>query len=75
MALLNEALKEKELDIRMMNRASSKGQMGKSELDKASKKASDDTDNAEYVSIETFMDDLPSKVVRPMIGEKAPSSH
>lgn len=58
MALLSGGLKDKEFDIRMVQRGLNKGLILLDEVEKNLKKLPDDSENAEYVNVETFFEGL-----------------
>ena len=58
MTLLHEAVDEKKLDVRLVERNLNRGSVTADEFEKAVKKLPDDIENAEYVSIETLANDL-----------------
>jgi hypothetical protein len=57
MALLHEAVEEKKLDVRVAERNMSRGVITSEELQKAQDKLPDDSDNAQWVNIESLMTD------------------
>lgn len=54
--LLSEAIKEKEFDIRMINRNVVRGSLARQDVEKNEKKLPDDSANADFVSLESFME-------------------
>ncbi len=56
MALLSEASKEKEFDVRMINRNVVKGTLSRQDVEKNEKKLPDDSANADYVNIDSFLE-------------------
>lgn len=61
MALLSDGLKSKEFDIRMVQRGLNKGLILQDEVEKHQKKLPDDAENAEFVSLDTFMEGIGGK--------------
>lgn len=61
MALLSQGLKDKELDIRMVQRGLTKGLLRTDDIEKHNKKLPDDAENAEYTNLETMMEVLGGK--------------
>jgi hypothetical protein len=57
MALLHEAVEEKKLDVRLIERNVARGYVSQEDVEKAAKKLSDDSDNAEWVNVETLAAD------------------
>lgn len=57
MALLHEAVEKKKMDVRMVERNVARGLVQASEVEAAVKALPDDGENAEYVSIESLMND------------------
>ena len=55
MALLNEAVDAKKLDVRLVERNINRGVISQDDLEKSLKKLSDDSENAEWISIETLV--------------------
>lgn len=55
MALLHEAMDEKKLDVRLVERGLARGQLTPDEVQASLKKLPDDADNAEYIAIETLI--------------------
>lgn len=54
MTLLNEAVKEKKLDIRMIERNLSQGVVSKNELEQAALELADDAANADWISLDAL---------------------
>lgn len=52
MALLSEAIKEKEFDVRMVQRGLNKGLLLQDDVQKHLKKLSDENANADYVNVD-----------------------
>lgn len=61
MALLSNAVKEKEFDIRMVQRGLSKGLILKDDVDKHHKKLADDSENADYLNLSTLFESIGGK--------------
>ena len=61
MALLSNGLKEKEYDVRMVQRGLNKGLVQQDEIDKHLKKLSDDAENADYIDLEVFFEGVGGK--------------
>lgn len=61
MALLSQALKDKEVDIRMIQRGLNKGFVSLDEVEKMTKRLQDETESAEFTNLETFMEGLGGK--------------
>ncbi|MEW6058190.1 MAG: hypothetical protein AB1540_16420 [Bdellovibrionota bacterium] len=61
MALLSEAIHEKEFDTRMVQRGLSKGQLLQDDLDKHLKRLTDDGENADYLNLETILEGIGGK--------------
>lgn len=61
MALLSEALNEKEFDIRMVSRGLNKGHVLQDDVEKHMKKLSDDTSNSEYLNLEILLEGIGGK--------------
>ena len=57
MTLLHEAVEDKKLDVRMVERNIARGVVSHDEHQKAVAKLPDDDDNAEYISIEEIAQD------------------
>lgn len=55
MTLLHDAVEQKKLDIRMIERNIARGVMGADEVDKNLKKLPDDAENADWVSIDSLV--------------------
>lgn len=58
MALLSNALNDKQVDVRFLNRSIAKGSMAQEDADKAARKLPDDSENAEYININTLIESL-----------------
>lgn len=54
MALLNDSVDFKKLDVRLVERNVGRGVISQDDLDKAIKKLPDDEENAEWVSIDSL---------------------
>ncbi len=54
--LLSEAIKEKEFDIRMINRNVVRGTLARQDVEKNEKKLADDSANSDFVNIDSFLD-------------------
>jgi hypothetical protein len=61
MALLEDGIKDKEFDVRMIQRGLNKGLLLQDEVDKNQKKIADDSDNADYINTETLMESIGGK--------------
>lgn len=61
MAFISKAYKEKEFDIRMVQRGLSKGLVLQADVEKHQKKLPDDAANAEFVSIEFLRESIGRK--------------
>ena len=61
MTLLSTALKEKEFDVRMIQRNLSKGNLLQEEVDKNQKKIEDSQDNVEFLNLDELMDTVEGK--------------
>ena len=61
MALLSNALTDKDFDIRMVARGLSKGYIQQVEVDKHLKKLPDDAANAEYINLEVLLEGVGGK--------------
>jgi hypothetical protein len=57
MALLHEAVEEKKLDVRVAERNITRGVTTADELQRALDKLPDDSDNAQWVNIESLLKD------------------
>ena len=57
MSLLKDAIQEKKLDIRMMEKNLSKGLITSDEVTRTENALEDDAENAEYISIESIAAD------------------
>lgn len=57
MTLLSDATEAKKFDIRVVDRNVARGAMKTEEYEKFSKELPDDSDNAEYVSIDALIAD------------------
>ncbi len=55
MALLNEAVDAKKLDVRLVERNISRGVISQVDLEKSLKTLPDDSENAQWISIETLV--------------------
>lgn len=55
MTLLHEAVDFKKMDTRMVERNIARGIIAAEDVEKAAKKLPDDAENAEYVSVESFL--------------------
>jgi hypothetical protein len=58
MTLLHEAVDEKKLDVRLIERNLNRGSVTPAEVQKSIEALPDDEDNAEYVSVEELMSEL-----------------
>ena len=58
MSLLDEAIREKKFDVRMVEKNTSRGHVAQEEVEKAQKALKDDSDNAEWANVETLAQDL-----------------
>ena len=54
MALLKEAIEEKKLDVRVLEKHLARGVVKNEVLESALKRLPDDSDNAEWISLETL---------------------
>lgn len=61
MALLSQCLKDKDFDVRMVQRALTKGLILAEEVEKHSKKLTDDGENADFVRIDSLMEGVTGK--------------
>lgn len=61
MALLSDGIKQKEFDVRMIQRKLSKGLILQEEVEKNQRKLPDDTENADYVALDSFFEGLAGK--------------
>jgi hypothetical protein len=61
MALLSHAIKEKEFDVRMVQRGLNKGLVLFDDIDKHLKKLPDEGENADYVDLDVFMEGVGGK--------------
>jgi hypothetical protein len=61
MALLHEAVEEKKLDVRVAERNISRGVISSEELQKALDKLPDDSDNSQWVNIDSLLRDESSE--------------
>lgn len=61
MALLQDALVDKEFDIRMVARKLSKGHIQQDEVEKHQKKLADDAANADYLNLEALFEGIGGK--------------
>ncbi|HUP56291.1 MAG TPA: hypothetical protein VM598_02485 [Bdellovibrionota bacterium] len=57
MALLHEAVDEKKFDVRVVERNITKGVVSAEDAQKAADKLPDDSENAQYVSVEALLRD------------------
>jgi hypothetical protein len=57
MTLLHESVDAKKMDVRLVERNILRGVLTLDDFEKSLKKLTDDTDNAEWVSIESLMND------------------
>ena len=57
MVLLHDAVDSKKLDTRMVERNVTRGVISANDVDKAVKALPDDSENAEYVNIQSLADD------------------
>jgi hypothetical protein len=57
MTLLHDAVNAKKLDVRLIERGIARGALSQNELEKSTKELPDDSENAEYVSIESIAND------------------
>lgn len=57
MTLLHEAVDAKKVDVRLIERNLARGVITNDDVEKTLKKLPDDGDNAEYVSIESLMNE------------------
>lgn len=60
MTLLHEAVEQKKLDVRLVERNISRGVVSQADVDQAVKALPDDAANASYVSIDSIMAELDS---------------
>ena len=58
MALLSDGIKGKEFDVRMVQRGLNKGLVLLDDIEKHQKKLPDDSENAEFVSLDSFFEGL-----------------
>ena len=58
MSLLSRCTEEKEFDVRIVPRKLSKGLMLQEEVEKHNKKLVDDSENADYLNIETLLESV-----------------
>ncbi len=61
MALLSNGIKDKEFDIRVIQRGLNKGLLQQDDVDKHHKKLPDDAANADYIDLEVFMEGVGGK--------------
>jgi hypothetical protein len=61
MALLSDGIKEKEFDVRMVQRALNKGLVQQDDIDKHLKKLPDDSANCYYMNLETLSEGVSGK--------------
>jgi len=57
MALLNDAVDFKKLDVRMVERNIARGVISQDDLEKALRKLPDDEENAEWVSLDELVEE------------------
>ena len=57
MVLLNDSVEFKKLDVRLVERNLARGALTAAELNQAVSQLPDDSENAEWVNIETLMED------------------
>jgi hypothetical protein len=58
MALLHDAVGSKKMDVRMVERNLARGVLTQAEVDSATSQLPDDSENAEWISIESLSNDL-----------------
>lgn len=58
MALLHESAESKRLDVRLIERNLARGVITHEQLKKAEQELPDDSDNAEWISVESLMDEV-----------------
>ena len=77
MALLHDSVDFKKLDVRLVERNIARGVVTPEELSKAVAKLPDDSENAEWVSVEALMNDTAGESVDgdTEVNGKAPHSH
>jgi hypothetical protein len=61
MALLSEAMREKELDVRMVGRGLGKGQIFAADMLKHEDKLEDDGANAEHINLDVVLESIRGK--------------
>lgn len=61
MALLSEALIEKEYDTRLVTRNVTKGQIGQEDVEKHVKKLVDESNHGDYMNLETLYESVTGK--------------
>jgi hypothetical protein len=61
MALLSEALKDKEFDVRMVSRGIARGTLQRDDVEKQVKKLTDDTSNADSINLEVLLESVSGK--------------
>ena len=61
MALLEDGIKNKEFDIRMVQRGLNIGRVLQDDIDKHDKKLPDDAANADYLNLEVLMEGVGGK--------------
>ena len=61
MALLNESVDFKKMDVRMVERNIDRGVISRDDYEKALKKLGDDTENSDWVSLESLEDSQDSE--------------
>lgn len=57
MALLHEAVESKRLDVRLVERNIARGVVSQAQLDEAMQHLADDSENAEWISIDSLSQD------------------
>ena len=57
MVLLHDAVNAKKLDVRLVERNVNRGSVTNDELNKSVSSLPDDSENADYVAIDSFKDD------------------
>lgn len=61
MALLNESVESKKLDVRLVERNLTRGVLSSSELETSLKNLPDDSENAEWVDVDSLMEEFLEK--------------
>jgi hypothetical protein len=61
MSKLTESMKEKENDIRLLNRAVMKGQMTEAELAKRGMQLPDESENACFTDVEALLNEIKNR--------------